>query len=368
MELSCQQADLLQALDLCGHAMQAKSPHMVLDSIYLRAQEGGEVTLTCTDLKLTITASVPAFFDGNADILLPKLFADIIRRLPDGEVRITISSTLLVTIRCQSIEMTVQGMITEGYPAVAAPIEGAGSIVIKSGTFKNMIRQTSFAVSQDEMRQILTGCLLECEGDTATMVSLDNFRMAIRKEKLVKGTDKPVKLVIPGKYLSEIGKILSDTQDEITISYTSTQVYMAFAGAKILVRLLDGNYMNYKQIIPQNNAISVRMERSSLLRCVERAMLVALGGKTNLIKMELKLGEITITSNSDISNIHEVIEAQVEGGEMTTAFNVRYVYDVLRNLDDEYIYLRFNTAITPCVMTPSEGDSFTYLLMPVRFH
>ena len=367
MKIVCQQADLYQALSTVTHALSPKSPIPALDYILIKS-ENGEVTFTCSDLHITIMSRIPGFADSDGQVLLPgRLFTEVVRKLPDCEVTMDISASLNTKILASQTRTTLQGLSADNFPELPETPDTAVSASLSQLAFRDMIRQTAFAVATDDLRPILTGCLIQCEGDVLTMVSLDSFRMAVRRSNVMI-TDGDFSFVAPGKYLSELAKILGDIDDTVTLRFGGNHLLINLGLTDIKIRLLEGEYIKYKQIIPAESTTRIIVNRSALSDCVERAALIARDGKTNLIKMNITDNMLVITSNNELGDIYEEIDCSKFGNDISIAFNVKYVSDVLKNIDDDNMVMMLNSPVSPGTIVPEEGDSYLYLVLPVRTH
>lgn len=366
MKCVCQTADMASALSLAGRAISAKSTLPVLECIKITATKD-RLTLTGNDLHMGIESSLPASVSQEGEVLLPgRLFSEIIRRLPDGEMHLQVNENNSAVIRARGSRTTVQGLPCEDYPALPQ-MDETTCVTLKQSLLRDMIRQTAFAIATDESRPVLGGCLMEAEGEKMVMVALDGYRLALRRGEVLP-VAKPVSCVVPGRYLGELGRMLDGGEEEITLRFSDSHLHASFQNTNVTIRLLEGHFIKYKQIIPQDLSINVLCERTLLFDCVDRASLMAREGKTNLVTFKLEEETLSITSNATMGDVYEELPVKSESGEITIAFNVRYVADVLKNIDDEEVMLRFNLPITPCVITPKEGDSYLYLVLPVRLN
>ena len=230
-----------------------------------------------------------------------------------------------------------------------------------------MIRKTSFAASVDESKGVITGILIELLNDEINMVAIDGYRMAITREAMVNLEEKNV--IISAKIMNEISKILSEASEEeenVKLLLNDKKAIFIIGNVKVVLRLLDGEFIKYKDVLPKDNKIKVKVSRSDLMESIERASLLSKEGKNNLIKFAIKDTIVTITSKSEEGNVREEVLINKEGDDLDIGFNAKYVLDVLKSIDDEEIYMLFNTSITPCLVEPISGDSFEYLILPVR--
>lgn len=368
MQIICQQDLLYSALSTVSHALTGKTPIPALECVLLQAHDR-TLTLTCSDLNLTISCEVPAEIeDGEGGVLLPgRLFTEIIRKMPSGDVKLTINTNFVTRISCNDTRTTVSGQMPENFPTMPVLPNSDKSCQIDQSAFKAVVREVAFAAAQDEVRPVLTGCLLRVEDGRLTCVAMDTFRMALKKTNLLSAGEK-FDAIVPARYLSEITKMLPDTQDAITLKFGGSYMMIDLGSAHISVRLLDGTYIKYDQLIPTGADTRIRFEKSALLDCVERAALIAREGKGNLMRMEISGSEMVVTSNNESGEVYERLDIEQYGKDLTIAFNVRYLSDVLKNVDETRLMMVFTSPVSPAVVVPEEGDGFLYLVLPVRIH
>lgn len=366
MKFIGQQADLLEALNIVQRAAAARSTIPTLECVWMRA-EHGTLTLMCTDLQMGIESSIPVSVEREGQVLLPvRLFSEIVRKLPEGEISFDCNDHLSTVIRMGHSRTTLQGLSTDEFPAMPI-IEGANTILLSQNTLRDMIRQTSFAVATEETRPILKGCYVEVEGKDIRMVALDGFRVAIRKATLPQEAEA-LKAVVPGRYMNELARLLEDEEGEVALGFGQTHLMVDLGAARMTIRLLEGEYINYKQLLPSDYQTNILVPCAAFAECVDRASLMARQGKTNLIRLHIENDSIQITSNSEMGDIFEEMPVEMQGPPLDIAFNVRYVNDLIKNLSEENILMRFNSPVSPCLVLPVEGDAFIYLLLPVRIY
>ncbi len=365
MRLLCEKEDLYAALQNVSRAVSQRSPNPMYENVYLQAFSGG-VRLVGTDQSLGIEATLPGTIQEEGSVLLPgRLFPEIIRKLPDGEVTIETNDRFTATIRMPKIKTTLQGMDASLYPSLPA-VTDAVEASLSQVLLKDMIRQTGFAIAQDATRPILTGCLFEAEEDRAAMVALDGFRLALRRGKLAEAVSEPVSCVVSGRYWAEIGRILDDNDENVTLTIGKKHVSMEKDGCRVVVTRLDGEYIKYRQLLPAQYQTSVMVGRGTLQEAIDRASLMAREGRNNLLKFSVTKEQLTITSNSEMGDVFEQMDAATQGQDINISFNVNYINDAIRSLTDDDVCLRFNTSISPAVIVPKEGDQYLYLVLPVR--
>ncbi len=363
MKVTCSKENLVEGINIVQKAVSAKSTLPILEGILLDAAE--ELKLTGNDLELGIECRIPADIREKGTIVInSKIFGDIIRRLPDSEVFIEVQSNNMVVIECENTHFEIKGLSSEGFPALPE-IEKDNAFIINQDILRNMIKQTIFAVSIDENRPILTGSLMECKDKMLTFVSIDGFRMALRKYE-VNNEAADIKVVIPGKTLNEVLKILQPVKDEVSIYSKDNQILFDVNNCKIVSRLLEGEYLNYKSIIPQEHELKIKTNTKELLAGLERASLVTLDEKRYPVKFSIADEKLVITSNTDIGAVREEIRIEADGGKLEIGFNPRYFIDALKVIEEEKIEIYFTSNVGPCTIRHSEKDIFAYMILPVR--
>jgi len=363
MRFSCEVSELNASLSIVSRALAVRSPKPILEGILLESCEEG-LRLTCTDLALGIETIIPATFIDEGRIVLPgKLLCEVVRKLPGGQVEFDISERLKTTIRCASSRTTIMGLDPVEYPEL--PEVQGPSFAMEQGRLRDMIGRTLFAIAVDESRPILTGCLLEITPAELRVVALDGFRLAMRKEN-VAGPEKDVSAVVGGKVLGDIAKILADSEEPVSLCFSRSHAKLVIGHTNVVARLLEGEFIRYRQILPDEWQTRVTVERSALWSAIDRASLIAREGKSNLVCFKIDGETLDVTSNSETGDVEEKILVTTEGRDLTIAFNVRYITDVLKALSDDAICMRFNSNVSPCVICPTEGDGYLYLVLPVR--
>ena len=364
MKVICHQKTLVSSINIVQKAVSSKSTLPVLKGILLET-EGNRLKLVGTDLELGIENYIECqIIRPGSVVLSSKIFGEIIRKLPDSHVEIDVDSDNNAVIRCENSEFTLIGQSSLEFPELPE-IERDFRCAIPQDLLKNMIRHTAFATAVDETRPILTGVLMEIKDETISMVALDGYRLALRQGN-VKAFGKN-KAVIPGKTLNEVLKVLTEEEnDMVEIYFTSKQVLFNMENTRIISRLLEGEFINYKQIIPNDHKSRVKVQTRSLLDSIERASLMAREGKNNLIKISIVDEKMTISSNSEMGKVFESIFIELEGEDIEIGFNSKYFIDALRVIDSDEIYLDFTTSVSPCILKPADNNNFTYLILPVR--
>ena len=366
MQFTVNVQDLLEGLNTVTRALAARPAKPVLEGVLMEA-EGDTLTLTCSDGSLTIETSLYAEIREEGRTVLPgKLFTELARKLPGGEVTIKVGDNHSASIKCMSFKSNLAGMNPMDYPEMS-DVEAGVNVSIPQKELREMISRVVFSIATDESRQILTGCLLEVTENEARLVALDGFRLAMQKVfQPFEEIKETVKAVIPGRVLNEMAKILADEDEFCHLLLGKTRMQAKFGNTKLSTVLLAGEYIDYRRILPASFKTTATADRAGVQNAIDRASLMAREGKNNLIRMSFSGDTLVITSNAEMGDVHEELEATLSGDPLEIAFNAKYITDVIRNITDDELCMHFNSNVSPCVVMPREGDHFLYLILPVR--
>lgn len=364
MKIITNKSLLLNSISIVQKAVPSKTTLPILEGILLEAKNG-KLKLTGTDLEVGIETTL------NVDVIVPgkivissKILGEIVRKLPDADVELELRENNTVYIVCENSHFKINAMTADEFPDLPV-VNKENAIVISQNNFKEMIRQTIFAVSTDEIRPILTGVLFEVSGDRVSMVALDGFRMAVKTCSVMNDTN--FKVVIPGKSLGEIGKILGDTEAAVNIYFSKNQILVQVDETIVISRLLEGEFINYRQILPNDYKIKIRVQTSQLIESCERAALFARDSSNNMIKFEITEDVMSIKSNSQYGDVQEELKIKKEGEDIEIAFNAKYFMDVLKVIQADELTIEFTTNISPSILRPVEDTGYLYLVLPSRF-
>lgn len=363
MKVICLKDNLIEGINIVQKAVSAKTTLPILEGILLEAST--EFKLTGNDLEIGIECYVQGNIQKQGSIVLnSKMFGDIVRRLPDSEVLIEVKENNLVIIECENSHFELKGLPSAGFPALPVIVK-ENTFLISQKLVRDMIKQTIFAISTDENRPILTGSLIECKSMELTFVSIDGFRLALRKNS-AENEAADFSVVIPGKTLNEIVKILQPVDDNITIYSSNSQILFDLGNCKVVSRLLEGEYLNYKNIIPSDFETKLRVKTKELLSSIERASLITMEEKKYPVKFTISNDKIVISSNTDLGAVREELNVEMEGSKMEVGFNPRYFIDALRVIDEDSVEIFFTSSVGPCTIRSLEKDRFAYMILPIR--
>ena len=368
MIFSMNSQDLLEGLNTVTRALSARPSKQILEGILLSA-ENDRVQMTCSDGSLVIECTNAASIQEEGQAVLPgKLFTELIRKMPNGTVSISVTDHRTAVIRCMKNRSNLAVMNADEYPEILH-MQSGSEVKIPQNRLREMISHVVFAIATDESRQILTGSLLEVSRSEARLVALDVFRLAMQKLfqpfELPEGVDV-VKAIIPGKVLNELSRILPEDEAFCTMLFDKNRMQCTFGNIRLASGLLAGEYIDYRRILPTDFRTEARANRVSVQDAIDRASLMAREGKNNLVKMSFRDGTLKITSNAELGDIEEEMDASLNGEPIDIAFNARYITDVIRNVSDEYLCMKFNSNVSPCVVVPESGDDYIFLILPVR--
>ena len=365
MKFKCSQQELNKALNTVLRAVSNRTTMPVLKGILLTAKENSLV-LTSSNLDMSIRREIDAVVEeeGSA-VTAAKLFSEIIRKLPSETIFISEEGEIL-SISTSSSSFQVMTLPVEEFPETGKMDDDNHEMVFDKAMFRNMVRKTAFAASIEEAKGVLTGILTEMTSDSITMVALDGFRLALAREQIHNEEERS--FIVSARIMNEISRILSEDDSDEDMKFCLGQKKAAVLTGRtmIFMRLMEGEFIDYRRIIPEDSTTKVVVTRELFMDSIERASLLAREGKNNLVKITVKDDMMTITSRSEEGNVREEVAIEKEGNDIEIGFNSKYVMDVIKELDDETLTLHLKSSVTPCVVRPSEGNSFEYLILPVR--
>lgn len=365
MKFSCERYLLLTAVNTAGRCAASKSPIPALEGLLIEA--GAEVKITGYDLKKGIYTHFPAdVAEPGAVVLGARIFAEIVRSLPDGIVTISCDSSLAVTIRCGASVFNIIGTDAEEYPELPM-VDNENCIGLPQKLLGEMIHQTIFAVSDNESRPVYTGSLFELDGNSLTVVAVDGYRLALRREN-VEGEGMPAcKFIVPGTALLDLEKLCSDTDDKVDITVGAKHISFVVGDTVLISRRLEGEFLNYKKSIPQEFNIRVKIERSELLRVVSRVSLIIDEKIKNPLRLTFGDGELSLVCATGVGKANDRCPISGDGKGLEIGFNNRYLLDALKAAPADELTLCLNTDSSPCVIKAADGsDNFSYMILPVR--
>ena len=363
MLLNCSGLELSDAFLRVSKTLSNKPTNPILEGIKISAEDN-ELTLSATDTDLSIEKKIKADIKVEGETVVPgKFITEFVKKLSNSEIELEVNDKNQLLIRYDGNESIIQCYNVIEYPGFKK-LKTDEWFGISQKDLKALISKTIFSVALDDSRPILKGVLFDIDQKEISAVALDGYRLARVKKKSTANVKKQI--VVPTRSLNEISKLLDDSDDIINVYIDSNAIMIDTVDTKIISRLLEGDFVNYKQIIPMNYETFVIVNKLQLEDALERVSLLSKVGQNNFVKFDIKEGAVQLTSNSEIGNIKEKISAVLNGKDVTIAFNPRFILESLKASNDEFVKLCLNTSSNPCVIVPTEGDEFLYLILPVR--
>lgn len=363
MIVSCQGLELSEGLLRVSKAISNKIANPILEGIKIIAEED-TLIMSATDTELTIEKKIKAEVRQEGETVVPGRFiTEFVKKLTNTQIELEVNDKNQLTIRYEDSESVIQCYNPVEYPGFKN-VESKEYFGISQKDFKTCVNKSIFAVALDDSRPILKGVLFDINNNELNVVALDGYRLARIKKTIKSNMTKSI--VVPARSLNELSKMIEDS-DEIINIYVGEYTIMADLGdTKVTSRLLEGDYINYKQIIPVNFETFVIVNKEQFEQALERATLLSRASSSNYVKFDIKESNLCITSNSELGNLKENIPVSVSGKDLVISFNPRYYLESLRVNTNEFVKLCFNNPSTPCVIVPTEEDEFLYLILPVR--
>ena len=365
MKLVCSKANLLNGVQTVSKAVPSKTTMSILECILVDATNG-EIKLTANDMELGIETTIEGQIVEKGIIALDaKMFLEIVRKLPDSDITIETDASFKVVITCEKAKFTIIGKSGEDFSYLPA-VEKDDSIVMSQFTLKEVVRQTIFSISDNDNNKLMTGELFDINGEEFKIVSLDGHRISIRKIQL-KNSYSPKKVVVPGKTLNEVSKILpGDADSDVTISFTEKHIVFEFDKTVVVSRLIEGEYFKIDQMLSSDYETKVRVNKKEFLSCIDRATLLVKEGDKKPIIVNITDSGMELKINSTLGSMNEEIDIQKQGKDLMIGFNPKFLIDALRVIDDEEVDLYMVNPKAPCFIKNAE-ESYIYLILPVNF-
>ncbi len=366
MKITCSRSNLLTSVNIALKAVSTKTTMPILGCLLLQAK-GDQIKIVSNDMELGIETLVQGEIKEEGMIALDaKVFSEIIRKLPDNDITIETDSFYKATITCEKSVFDIMGKSGEEFPELPA-IEKNHFIVLSQFTLKEVIRQTVFSISDNENAKIMTGELFEIQGDQMRVVALDGHRISIRRIQLKDQYD-PLKVIVPGKTLNEVSKILSgEVEDEVKLFFTDKHIVFEFDDTTVLSRLIEGEYYKIDQMLSGDYETKVTVNKREFLSCIDRATLLVKESEKKPVIIQITDGSMELRINSSIGSMNEDILIQKEGKDILIGFNPRFLMDALRVIDEEDIDIYLFNPKAPCFIKDKE-ESYIYLILPVNFN
>lgn len=365
MKLICSKTNLLNGVQIVSKAVPNKTTMSILECILVDATKG-VITLTANDMELGIETTIEGeILEKGIIALEAKIFLEIVRKLPDNDITIQTDENYKTTITCEKAKFNIIGKSGEDFSYLPV-IEREESISISQFTLKEVVRQTIFSISDNDNNKLMSGELFDIKGNELKVVSLDGHRISIRKIDL-KEEYTQRKVVVPGKTLNEISKILSgDTDRYVNVFFTTNHIVFEFDNTVVVSRLIEGEYFRIEQMLSSDYETKVSINKKEFLSCIDRATLLVKEGDKKPIIINITDSGMELKINSALGSMDEDIDIQKEGKDLMIGFNPKFLIDALRVIDDEQVDLYMVNPKAPCLIKDEE-EKYIYLILPVNF-
>lgn len=366
MKIICSKANLLKGVNIVSKAVPTRTTMAILECILIDAS-AGEIKLTANDMEIGIETIIDGDIIERGIIALDaKIFSEIVRKLPDNDVTIETDATFKTVITCEKAKFNIIGKSGEDFSYIPV-IPRNEPVVISQFTLKEVIRQTIFSIADNDNNKLMTGELFEINDNRLKVVSLDGHRISIRNIEL-KESYEHKKVVVPGKTLMEISKIIpGSVEDDVQIFITDNHIIFEFERTTVVSRLIEGEYFRIDQMLSTDYETKIVINKRELLDCIDRATLLIKEGDKKPIIMNVTDGNMELKINSFVGSMNEDIEIDKEGRDILIGFNPKFFIDALRVIDEERITLYMVNPKAPCFIR-DENESFIYLILPVNFN
>ena len=365
MKLICSKSNLLHGVNIVSKAVPTRTTMAILECILIDAS-ANEIKLTANDMELGIETKIEGEIAERGVIALDaKIFSEIVRKLPDSDVVIETDASFKTTMTCEKAKFNIVGKSGDDFSYIPY-IERNEAITLSQFTLKEVIRQTIFSIADNDNNKLMTGELFEIEENHLKVVSLDGHRISIRNIEL-KNNYEHKKVVVPGKTLQEVSKILpGSAEEDVNMFLTDNHIVFEFDDTVVVSRLIEGEYFRIEQMLSNDYETKVRINKRELLNCIDRATLLVKEGDKKPIIINIQDEMMELKIKSEKGTMDEEIMITKEGKDLLIGFNPKFLIDALRVIDDEEADLYFMNAKAPCFIK-DEGESYVYLILPVNF-
>ncbi len=365
MKFTCEKTLLSNAINIAARTVSPKSSLTALEGLYLKADE--TLQITGFNLETGITVEVEAAVREAGEVIMPtRMFADIIRKLPDDTVSVQVDEKLRVQIRGGISSFQIMASSADDYPELPEVTKDR-AVSLPQSALRDLISGTIFAVSENQAKPIHTGCLMEVMGQSVTMVAVDGFRLARKTYHFDQPQDQVLGFVVPSPALKELEKILTDSDELCSFCLGDKHILFQVGGATLVCRLLEGSFLDWRRVIPTNNPIKLVANVSALTATLERVGLIVSEKFKSPVRCLFSKDMADFRTTTTIASAHDCCQLSGDGGEIEIGFNCKYLLDALKVLPTDEICLELSNGLSPIVMTPCDDKyDFAYMILPVR--
>ena len=363
LKFTCNKQNLVEAVTNVQRAVSTKSTIPALEGIFIKAK-ADQLELCGYNLELGIKTYIEAQVEDEGEVVLnAKLFSDIVRSLPDEKVSIAVDDRMITEINSGKSDFSIIGLKSEDFPELPF-ISGAQNIKLSSLVLKSMIKQTLYAISENDSKPVHTGALFDIANQEIRLVSVDGYRLALRKEKI--NTNEQISFVVPKKTLMEVIKLIPDLVDEITLKIADRHIIFEIDNYCVISRLLEGEFLDYSAAIPIDFRTELKVNTRKLIESTERVSLLVTDRLRSPIRCVLINDEVKMSCVTSIGKASDEFKCPIKGEDVEVGFNNRYLVEALKNVDTDEVVVQLNGPLSPIKILPSSGDSFLFLVLPVR--
>lgn len=366
MEIYCSKNDLVNSVNIASKAVPTRTTMTILECILITVSNG-KITLTSNDTEIGIETELKGDIKENGIVAIDaKLFSDVVRKLPEGIVHIKSGSDNIVNIHCEKSKFSIAGKDGNEFPYLE-DVEKNDFITISQFTLKEVINQTIFSIAQNDNNKVMTGELFDINENRLRVISLDGHRISIRNIEL-RQSYPSMKVIIPGKTLSEISKILSGKiENVVNIFFTNTNAVFEFDNTVVVSRLIEGEYFDVDKMISNEYATNIKIDKKELADCIDRATLLVKENDKKPVIISITNDELELKINSPIGAMDETISIEKDGSDLMIGFNPRFLLDALRVIEDEKIEIYFMNSKAPCYIK-DDNNRYNYMILPINFN
>ncbi len=365
IKFSCEKVLLQAAINVASRAVAQKSSIPALEGLLLHIDH--ELTVSGYNMQTGIRTRVEANIASGGDIVLnARLFGDIIRRMPDDVVTFTADDKLMVHLTCGDADFDILGLSARDYPELPE-VESDYRVTLEQRLLRAMIEETAFAVSTNESRPVHTGALFEIAELQLTMVAVDGFRLAVRREKLARNEGGAFSFVAPGSALNEVKGICADTEDVTSVTLGKRHILFEVGNTELICRRLEGEFLDYKNAIPRKNPITITADTKALIQSIDRVSVVISDKLKSPVHCNFDYDKVYLSAKTGNGEAKDVCRIAGDGQGLEIGFNNRYLMEALRYAPAETVRIELNTGVSPAIIVPTEGEeNFLYMVLPVR--
>ena len=366
MKFKIKRQDLINSVNIVEKAVSVKSTINILEGIYIEAKEN-EVIFIGNNLELCIICKIPAEIESEGRLVVKaNLFSSAVKKLPDfdDEAFIETDENSNIILSCGNAKFNFSTASAEEFPKPSSSFENEKKLLIKENILKSMIRQTVYAVAQNDIKPYLAGVYFNLDNNILDVVGCDSYRLAIRSEEI---DSENVSFIIPGKTAKELCNILGESEKEVNIKLSDKNAVFEFNNFVLISRLIDGNYLNYKSLTENESKLSVVTETKLILDSVDRASLITSEATKTYVILNIENDYIYVNCETVFGKVNDKISVNMSGEPIKIAFNPRYLLEAFKNIDSQEIKIEFGGPRNPISIRPLEGNNFTSIVVPVKF-